>query len=297
MPSHEFLDPSLFAQVKNLYLAARYVAEGAIGGFHASPYVGYNAEFSHHREYIPGDEIRHVDWKRYAKSGKFYVKQYEESSSLNALLVFDQSASMRSPATEGLTKDQYGKILIAALAYILLHQRDGVGFVSFAEKVNQFLPISTRMTQFGELVKALDEAEFEGKTSFLGSMKNALKNLKKRSLVILVSDFLDQEDEVLEAIRMIRFHKHEILAFHLLTRDEYKFPYDDLTRFVDLETGQSLTLEPRVVRQRYQDSLQAFLKELKSKMEQYSVDYNLFQTSVPLEKALTHFLYRRSRHA
>tara|TARA_Y100000589_G_C27169151_1_gene635935 strand:- start:9 stop:908 length:900 start_codon:yes stop_codon:yes gene_type:complete len=292
----KFLDPKLFAQVKSLYLAARYVAEGAIGGYHKSPYVGYNAEFSHHREYQPGDELRHIDWKRYGKSGKYYVKQYEESSSLNGFLMLDQSASMGAVSPSNLSKERYSQILCCALAYLLLNQRDGVGFLSFAEKMRNFLPISSRMTQFGQLVSFLEDSKSSGRTSLLDSIKSMLPNLKSKCLIIIISDFLDLEDELIEAIRILRFHKHEIVAFHVLSPEELTFPFEDYSTFVDLETGSTLSLDARSVKQNYQNSLEIYLKEIRSVMHQYAVDYQLFNTSIPIEKALVHFLYKRSRH-
>ncbi len=291
-----FLDPKLFAQVKSLYLAARYVAEGAIGGYHKSPYVGYNAEFSHHREYQPGDELRHIDWKRYGKSGKYYVKQYEESSSLNGFLMLDQSASMGAKSVSSLSKDRYSQVLCCAIAYLLLNQRDGVGFLSFADKIRNFLPISSRMTQFGQLVNFLEASHSFGKTSLIDSIKATLPNLKKKCLVIIISDFLDLEDELIEAIRILRFHKHELVAFHILSPEELKFPFEDFSTFVDLETGSTLSLEARTIKNNYEESLDIYLKEIRSVMHKYSVDYQLFDTSIPIEKALVHFLYKRSRY-
>lgn len=290
------MDPKLYAQLKSLYLAAKYVAEGAVGGYHKSPYVGYNAEFSHHREYFPGDELRHIDWKRYAKSGKYYVKQYEESSSLNAFLMLDQSASMSATSELGVSKERYSQILCSALAYMLLHQRDGVGYLSFADSVKNFLPISSRMTQFGQLVNFIENSDVRGGTSLLKSVEAVLPNLKKKCLIVLISDFLDLEEELLEAIKILRFHKHELIAFHILSPEELTFPFEDFSTFVDLETGVNLSVEARAVKKNYEQSLNTYLKEIRSVMHRYNADYQLFDTSIPIEKALVHFLYRRSRH-
>jgi len=296
MNRQDFLDPGLLAHVKNLYMAARYVAEGAIGGFHRSPYVGYNAEFSHHREYQPGDEIRHVDWKRYGKTGKYYIKQYEESSSLNALIMLDQSASMGSKSSQGLNKELYSKILVCALAYLLLNQRDGVGYIGFSSDIRGFLPISTRMTQFAELVNTLEDTPARGGTSLLEAVKDLLPNLKKKCMILLVSDFLDLEDELMEAVRMMRFYRHEVLSFHLLSYEDLHFPFQDYSTFIDVETSKSLSLEARVIQKQYQKSLDSFLKETRSQLQELGVEYHLFDTTIPVEKALIHYLYKRSRH-
>jgi len=293
---NSFLDPSLLAQIKSMYLAARYVAEGAIGGFHKSPYVGYNAEFSHHREYQPGDDLRHIDWQRYGKSGKYYVKQYEESSALNAFLMMDRSASMSFESKDGLNKDYYSKVLIASLAYLLLHQRDGVGFLSFANTVEDFLPISSKMTQFAALVDALDNQVSGGRVSLLQTVEQTLPQLRKKCMIVLVSDFLDMQEELLEALKMIRYYRHEVLAFHVLSPDELKFPHQQFSTFVDVETGEEMNLEGKAVEKRYQENLDLYLKELKSYMHQLGIDYQLLDTKIPLEKALIHFLYTRSRH-
>ena len=296
MNKQNFLDPSLLAHVKNLYMAARYVAEGAIGGFHKSPYVGHNAEFSHHREYQPGDEIRHLDWKRYGKTGKYYIKQFEESSALNALIFLDQSASMGAATSKGLTKELYSKVLVCALAYLLLNQRDGVGYVGFSSKVRSFIPISTRMTQFAELVTNLESNSASGTTSLLQAVKTLVPKLKKKCMTLLISDFLDQEKELMEAIQLLRFHRHEVLCFHLLSHDDLRFPFQEFSTFIDVETSESLSLEARVIQKQYQESLDSFLKEVRSRLQELGVDYHLFDTTIPIEKALIHYLYKRSRH-
>ena len=210
--------------------------------------------------------------------------------------MLDQSASMGANSTSNLSKERYSQILCCALAYLLLHQRDGVGFLSFADKMRDFLPISSRMTQFGQLVNFLEGSNSVGRTSLLDSINEVLPNLKKKCLIIIISDFLDLEDELIEAIRILRFHKHEIVAFHILSPEELTFPYEDFSTFVDLETGTTLSMEARSIKKNYEKSLEVYLKEIRSVMHQYSVDYQLFDTSIPLEKALVHFLYKRSRY-
>jgi uncharacterized protein (DUF58 family) len=295
MTTDSFLSPELLAQVKNLSLAARYVAEGAIGGFHKSVYIGHNAEFSHHREYMPGDEIRRIDWKRFGKSERFYVRQYEESTSLNALILLDQSASMGVKVQVGIRKDLYAKTLVAALTYLLLHQHDGVGFCAFSDKMLNFLPVSTKMTQFSRLLNYLEAEKESGGTDFLNAVENLAPLLKKKCLIIIISDFLEQETQLLQTVRLLRFHRHEIMALHILSGDELNFPYDGFGAFTDVETGQKMEIEARVARKFYDESLQNYLKEIKLSMHKNMVDYNLFPTSVPLEKVLIHYLHKRSR--
>lgn len=295
MSRTSFLSPELLAQMKSLSLAARYVAEGAIGGFHKSVYIGHNAEFSHHREYLPGDEIRRIDWKRFGKSGRFYVRQYEESTSMNALIVLDQSASMGVPVQSGCAKNVYAKTLTAALSYLLLHQHDGVGFCAFSQSLLNFLPISSKMTQFSLLLDYLEQAQDGGTTDFLSAMENIVPLLKKKCLIVIISDFLEQEKRILEAIRLMRFYRHEILALHILSSDELEFPYQGFSAFTDIETGQKMEIEARVARKFYQEALQSYLKEIKLSMQKNLVDYSLFPTSIPLEKVLIHYLHKRSR--
>lgn len=297
MKSDQFVDPSLLAHVKNLYLTARTVAEGAIGGFHKSPYLGHNAEFSHHREYILGDELKHIDWKRYAKSGKYYIKQYEESSSLNAMILLDQSASMSIESKTGLNKDQYAKILTSSLAYLLLEQHDGVGFMSFAEGVNSFLPISSKKTRFAELISVLESELPKGTTSLITAMDQLLPSLKKRSVVVIISDFLHMDEDLLQTIKMLRYFKHEVIAFHLLSSEEVDFPYKDFSLFEDPETNFTMGIDASSVKKQYKKNLNEYLNEVKSSMLKYNVDYQLFQTNQSIEKALIHYLYRRGRHS
>ena len=242
----------ILKKVKQIEIRTRGLVDSFFGGEYHSSFKGRGMTFSEVREYQPGDELRHIDWKRYGKSGKYYVKQYEESSSLNGFLMLDQSASMGAKSTSNLSKERYSQVLCCAIAYLLLNQRDGVGFLSFAEKMRNFLPISSRMTQFGQLVNFLESSESFGRTSLIDSIKATLPNLKKKCLVVIISDFLDLEDELIEAIRILRFHKHELVAFHVLSPEELKFPFEDFSTFVDLETGSTLSLEARTIKNNYE---------------------------------------------
>ncbi len=293
----QFVDLSLLASLNNYSLAARYVCEGVIGGSHKSAYVGYNSEFSHHREYMPGDEIRHVDWKRFAKTGKYYIKQYEESSSLNAMILLDDSDSMRIPSKEGLQKNIYARILTSSLCWLLLKQRDGVGFVRFAESMTHFLPLTSKMTRFSELCSLLDSEPSSGKTNLVKTLDQTLPLLKKKCMFILISDFLEDEESLKAAVERIAFYGHEIIAFHLLTAEELTFPWDEFSEFHDLESEEILTMEAKSAKEEYQKNLRYFLAETEGHLRQHQADYQLLRTSYPIEKALTHFLYRRSRHA
>jgi uncharacterized protein (DUF58 family) len=297
MKKEEFLDPGLLARTRSLSMAARYVAEGAIGGFHKSPYSGYNAEFSHHREYIPGDELKYIDWKRYGKTGKYYVKQYEESSSMDALLILDQSASMSVDSKKGLSKSVYSRILVSAFSYLLLNQRDGVGFLSFKNKVNSFFPISSRKTQFAHIVDELEASLDEGETDIHSSLELILPALKKKCVLILISDFLDNRDSIMESLKLMRYFKHEVIAFHLMTPEEMGFSHTGYQSFLDVESGDRLEMEGKTAKAHYDKNLKAYLSSVKSAMHQYQVDYTMIQTDMPVEQSLVHYLHKRSRYA
>lgn len=292
-----YVSLELLAGLQNLSLAARYVCEGMIGGAHKSAYVGYNAEFSHHREYLPGDEIRHIDWKRYAKSEKLYIRQYEESASLNAMILLDDSASMQMPSEKGLTKAAYARIIAASLSWLLLRQRDGVGIMTFSDAMLDLIPISARMTQFAQIVKVLDTPRpSHGQTRLSEALDTLLPLLKKKCMILLISDFVERQAPLQEAIQKIAYHNHEMIAFQILTPEELDFPWSDFSIFQDSETQDTLLMEGKGVKEEYLQNLKLFLAETEEFLRRHHSDYLMIRSSHPVEKALSHFLYRRSRH-
>lgn len=292
-----YVSLEILASLQNLPLAARYVCEGMIGGAHKSAYVGYNAEFSHHREYIVGDEPRHIDWKRFAKSEKLYIRQYEESASLNAMILVDDSASMYLQSQSGLTKALYARIIAASLAWLLLRQRDGVGLMTFSKDMHSFVPVSAKMTQFAEIIRLLEQTPAQNKdTNLAKSLDKLLPHLRKKCMIILLSDFVEPEQNLQPAIEKIAYNNHEMIAFQLLTPEELDFPFKEFSEFYDSETGASLSMEARNARDEYMHNLHLFLGETEAFLRRHHSDYQLIRTSHPVEKALSHFLYRRSRH-
>ncbi len=289
-----YVDPSVLAGLQSCALAARYVCEGVIGGAHASLHSGYNAEFSHHREYLPGDDPRHIDWKRWGRTGKLYIRQYEENASLNAVILMDDSASMHFQGKEGLSKAVYSRYLAASLAYLLLRQRDGVGLATFADNVQDFIPPSSRATRFADICQVLDQPPRKGKTSLNSMLEELLPRIRKRCMFIVISDFLASEEEILNAAARLAHARHEILAFHVMSPEELQFPYQDFSRFEDMETQDWVELSGKAAKATYQKNLERFLREVRASILKYQADYLLMNTRIPLEMALTRFLHRRA---
>lgn len=284
-----YFDPVTLAKLSTLLLRARYVVEGLISGLHTSPFKGFSVEFSEHRQYAPGDEIRHIDWKAYAKFDRYYIKEYEEETNLRCYLLVDASASMNY-RSNGVSKFDYACYLAAALAYVMLNQQDLVGLVTFGAGIRRQLPPRGSPGHLRAVIDSLEHTEPAGDTDLGSTLHHIASQLKRRGLVILLSDLLDEPAEVMEGLRHLRYQKHEVLVFHVLDHDEVTFPFTQLTQFEDLEDETRVITDPRAIAADYQAQITRFIKDYETLCRRQAIDYTFFNTRTPLDKGLLKYL-------
>ncbi len=284
-----YFDPLTLSKLSTLLLRARYVVEGLISGLHTSPYKGFSVEFSEHRQYTPGDEIRHIDWKAYGKFDRYYIKEYEEETNLRCYLLVDASASM-DYRSNGVSKFDYACYLGAALAYVMLNQQDLVGLVTFADGIRQQLPPRSSSGHLRAVIESLEQTVPTGETNLGRTLHHIASQLKRRGLVIVLSDLLDEPAEVMQGLRHLRYQKHEVLVFHVLDGDEIAFPFTQLTQFEDLEADVRVVTDPRAIMADYQEQIQQFIKDYETQCRRQAIDYTLFDTRTPLDKGLLKYL-------
>jgi uncharacterized protein (DUF58 family) len=292
--SNRFLDPEGLARVGNMELVARQVVEGFLTGRHRSPYHGFSVEFLDHRSYTPGDEIRTLDWKILARTNKYYVKLFQDETNLRAYLLLDCSRSMAFKSG-ARSKLEYGSYLAAALTYLMLHQNDAVGMVAFDDTIRHYLPPRARPTQFRRVLEVLDNTPAEGDTDIGAILHQVAERTKRRGLVIVISDCLDDPTSVINGLQHFRHDNHEVIVFHVLDDAELNFPYDRLTRFKDMEGVARVVVNPKTLRNRYLARLQDFLDRLKSDCFERKISYNLVNTTQPYDGFLAEFLEKRAR--
>ncbi|MBM3225539.1 MAG: DUF58 domain-containing protein [Candidatus Tectomicrobia bacterium] len=288
-----YFDPLVLAKIATMSLRARHVVEGLLSGLHDSPYRGYSVEFAEHREYVPGDEIRRIDWKAYGKFNRYFIKEYEEETNLRAYILVDASASMAYGSAE-LSKFDYSCYLAASLAYLMLHQGDDVGLVTFGAQVQRYIPPRGGVQHMRTLAQQLEATRPEGKTHLDQVLRELAGKLTRRGLIIVISDLFDDPDVVMRALRYFRHRRNEVMVFHVLDKNELEFPFQRLTVFEDIEDAAVRILsEPRTIRAAYVQQLEAFLTEYQRACRRETIDYQLFPTTTPLDVALTRYLARR----
>ncbi|MEE2776497.1 MAG: DUF58 domain-containing protein [Acidobacteriota bacterium] len=294
-----FLEPRTLARISNLDLAARTVVEGFISGLHKSPFFGRSLDFAEHRAYMPGDDIRLIDWRVFARSDRFYVKEFEADTNTNCTIFLDVSASMNfgsESAISGSTsisKLEYGKYLAACLAYFSHKQRDRVGLVTFDNSIVDFVPPSAKHLE--EVLHTIDRIRPGGEGSLRSPLQQAGGFVKRRSIVVLISDFYEEPDEVLAAASLLRGRGNDVVAFHLLDPVELRFPYQEILDLEDLESSARISLHPEAIRAEYQRLIEGHVATLSEKLTEGGIDYHLYDTSVPLDFALYTYLSTRQR--
>ena len=288
------LSPQALARLSNLQLLARRVVEGFITGLHQSPYHGFSVEFAEHRPYMPGDSIRHIDWKVYARTDRYVIKRFEEETNLKGYLLLDRSASMAFTSTD-FTKLQYGIHLCAALSYLMLEQRDAVGLALFDDQLRTLLPPRSVRSYLSQILKELDSTEPSGQTGVAEALHRVAERMKRRGLIVLVSDLIDEPQEIISGLKHFRYDGHEVIVFQILDPLEMSFAFPRDARFRDLETDERIVSQPWHLRQAYQKEMNRFLDELKAGCRENGVDYALFETSQPYDFALMEYLNKRKR--
>ncbi len=293
--SRKYLDPQTLAKLQGLELRARHIVEGYVSGVHRSPYHGFSIEFAEHREYTPGDDLRYVDWKVFGRTDKFYLKQFEEETNLVSYLLLDTSQSMqyRSDATP-LSKLEYAKCIAASLAYLILRQQDSVGLVTFDREVRAVVRASSQPSNLKHLIQVMEQSPAARKTATGPIFHDLAERLKKRGLVIVISDLFDNVPSLLTGLKHFRHRRHEVIVFHVLDPAEEDFPFRQATKFKGLEALPEVVTEPRRLRQAYQAEFQKFLQQVRTGCREHNVDYVKIRTDQTLDVALSSYLADRA---
>ena len=287
-----FLDPKVLARIDRLDLLARTVVDGFVAGLHQSPHLGVSVDFAEHRAYMPGDDIRRIDWRVYGRTDRLYVKEFEAETNANISILIDISASM-DYASQGISKLDYARYLAASLAYFSFHQRDRVGLVTFDQDVVTQVPPTRR--RLATILHSIDRITPGGRGQLDLPLRRIAESIRRRSILVLISDLYEPPPDILTAINRLRRRGNDLIVFHLLDPAEVEFTFDEATQFEDLETGERIPVVPARVRAGYRGLMQEHVAELTQRMGQNRIDYYLIETSKPLDHALFHYLSRRHR--
>src|SRR5947209_6740342 len=295
--SQRYFDPDGLARVGNMELVARQVVEGFLTGRHRSPYHGFSVEYLDHRPYVPGDDLRTIDWKILARTDKYHVKLFEDETNLRATILVDCSKSMSFTSDEKLypTKLDYANLLAASLAHLMLKQNDAVGLVLFDSEPRVYLPPKARPTQFRRILELLEHDRSHEDTDVGAVLHDIAERIHRRGLVIVISDLIDDEAKLASGLQHFRHNNHEVIVFHVMDNAELEFPYDRLTRFKDMEGAGRLTANPKSLRGRYLARIHTFLENLKAICFERNISYNLANTREPYDHFLAAYLEKRSR--
>ncbi|HOA75916.1 MAG TPA: DUF58 domain-containing protein [Phycisphaerae bacterium] len=299
-----YLRPDVIAQVQRLDLKARFIVEGFIAGLHNSPFQGFSVEFSEHRKYTAGDDLRQIDWSVYGRTDRFYIKKYDAETNLECHLLVDTSASMGYPAVDPgveagrMNKLDYAICLAAALGYLMINQQDAVGMARFDDRLRSYLPPKSKRTHLmrliGELAGVKPAPDATGK-GLAQAIHDVARRVRRRGLMIILSDLLADPDEVIQGLHHLRFRGHDVILFQVLDETEVRFPFDRLSEFVDPETGRRLIVHPQAVRERYLAALREFTARYRDEAAALRADFVQVDTSMTFDRALVQYLIDRRR--
>jgi uncharacterized protein (DUF58 family) len=297
---HRYLDPLALAKVRSLELQARLIVEGYLSGMHKSPYHGFSVEFAEHREYVPGDDLKHLDWKVYSRTGRFYLKQYEEETNLSLWLLVDASESMRygsgPKGDDGqplVRKYDYACMAAAALAYLTLSQQDGVGLVTYDHAVRHFIRPSSQPSHLKQVVNLLNKGPGAERTALAPIFHDLAERIGRRGIIVVLSDCFDELDDILAGLKHLRHKRHEVVVMQVLDRAELEFPFQEATLFRGLEAWPELLTDPRSLRDGYLEQVQTFITELQRNCLMQNIDYIQLPTDASLGIVLASYLARR----
>ena len=292
--NRRFFDPQTLAKLQGLELRARHVVEGYVSGVHRSPYQGFSIEFAEHREYSPGDDLRYVDWKVFGRTDKYYLKQYEEETNLVSYLILDTSESMQyqGPAAP-LSKLEYAQCAAAALAYLILGQQDSAGLVTFDSEIRALIRASSNPSHFKQLVHVMEAVTAERKTQTGPIFHDLAERLKKRGIVVVLSDLFDNVDELMGGLKHLRHCRHEVIVFHVLDPAELEFPFRQATLFRGLESLPQVLTEPSALRKAYLREFGSFVERVQKGCRAHQIDYVQMRTDRPLDLVLSNYLASR----
>ncbi len=288
----KFLSPQFLSKLSRMEMKARLVVEGFLIGLHRSPYHGFSVEFAEHRQYMPGDPIRNIDWKVYAKTDRYYIKEYEEETNLKAYILLDASASMGYSSNK-VTKLEYGSYLAAALGYLMLKQKDAVGLAVFDEGMRSYLPPRSARSHLHDLLKELVRLEPSRATQVSSTFHQLAERIKRRGLVLIISDLFSEPEDILMGLKHFRYKKNEVIVFHILDPMEKSFAYRREAIFVDMETGEEILTQPWQIRGEYQGQIRDLVQLYKTHCGESRIEYVAMDTSIPLDYALFAYLQKR----
>ena len=293
----KYLNPEILTKISRLELRARMIVEGFISGRHKSPYQGFSVEFAAHREYVPGDDIRHIDWRLYGRADRYYIKQYEEETNLRTHLLLDCSGSMRypDPTPPGrMNKFDYACTLAASLIYLLMHQQDACGLVLFDRAIREQIPPTASISRLRAMIELIERNPPDHATEMKMLLAELADKLKQRGLLVIISDLLTDVDEVVRGLQRLRYARHDVIVFHILDDDEVNFPFEENTMFEGLEAPDfNLQTDPQSLRQSYLAIVQRFISRVRAECVNHRIDYKLLTTRDPLDAGLAAFLAAR----
>ena len=290
-----YFEPDRVGKLAKLNLVARQVVEGFISGLHRSPHHGFSVEFSEHREYSPGDDLRHLDWVTWARTDRYYIKQYEQETNLRAWILLDVSGSMNYRYEGEVTKFQYGCYLAACLAYLMCRQQDLVGMIAFDDAIRLHLPPASTPAHLDRVFTGLEKLTPGKRTAIAGTFHELAERIAKRGLIIIISDLYDEQSEVMRALQHFCYKKHQLILFHTFDEAELDFPFRRMTNFVDLETGEKLQVDPRLMRDAYRSELADFIGRYRKECGDRNIEYIQTSTAEPYDRMLMNYLARRKQ--
>ena len=290
---YRYFEPQKLARLANLNVLARQAVEGFISGLHRSPHKGFSVEFAEHREYTPGDDLRHLDWVAWGRSDRYYIKQYEQETNLRAHILLDVSGSMAYRYGGETTKFIYGCFLSACLAYLMARQQDAVGMIAFDDDVRFHLPPASTPSHLDRLFRQLEDLAPGKLTSIAPTFHRLADTIAKRSLVIVISDLYDDPAEIMRALQHFVYKKHQIIVLHLMDPAELNFPFKKIHTFVDMESGEKLQVDPRTVKDAYLAEVRSFVEGYRKECSDRNIEYQLVPTDTPYDRMLLDYLARR----
>jgi len=289
-----YLDPAIVARLGTIDLKAKTIVEGFLTGLHRSPFKGFSVEFAEYRQYLPGDDLATLDWKIYARTDRHVVKKFEEETNVECHILLDVSRSM-GYGSHAVSKIEYGSYLAGALAYLMNRQRDAVGLLTFDDRIRELLPCSARPGHLKTVLLALERVSLGVGTDIAKPLADLVQAIRKRGLVVLISDLLDDPDRIIEGLKHFRYRGTDVVVFQVLDPHEISFPFDRAARFRDVESDQEIVAVPAAIRDTYKARLEAMVSNFRTVLGQNGIDYTLLDTSQPLEMALLAYLQTRRR--
>jgi uncharacterized protein (DUF58 family) len=291
--AEQYLKPEVIQNIARLDLRAKFIVEGFLTGLHASPFHGFSVEFSEHHRYNPGDDIKDIDWQVYARTDRFYVKRYQAETNITGYLLLDLSRSMAYTYRQDLTKFDYAVCLAAAIAYLMIHQQDPIGLITFNDQLRHSLPARSRRSQLGNILAVLQQSQPEGDTRIAENLQRVGAMIRHRGLLMLMSDLLTDPDEVIDSLRMLRYRGHDVILFHILDEAEVSFPFSGSVDLLEPESGDRQVVDAAGIRSDYMDALNEMRERYRQECFAIGADYVPLDTSMPFDKALMEYLYQR----